>query len=80
MSNTVFSSFEPTFENMTSEISRFEALHAERRELESEIEVEILKIDRAAMGELKAAQEELQVTNLRFASLVARLEGTTGGT
>jgi hypothetical protein len=80
MSNTVFASFEPTFENITSEIARFEALHAERRGLESEIEDTIFEIDQTAMGELKAAEEELQATNLKCASLVARLVGATGGT
>jgi len=52
---------------MTSDLERLEALYAETRELEAKIEDKISEVDREAMRELKAAEEELQEVNLKCA-------------
>jgi hypothetical protein len=80
MTELIFSPSEPNFESMTSDLARFEALSAEKRELESDIEKTMLDIDQMAMEGLKSAEEELQETNLKCAGLVARLERVAGGT
>ena len=79
MSNGVFPPPEPSFENMTSDLERLEALYAETRELEAKIEDKISEVDREAMRELKAAEEELQEVNLKCASMIARLQRAVGG-
>ena len=79
MSNLIISPFDSNCENTTLDLIRFEALYAEKRELESEIENEIAKIDQMAMEELKSAEGRLQETFLKCATLFARLERVAGG-
>ena len=78
MPNPIFSPLDPNFENMTSDLARLEALYAEKREVESQIELALSEIDRLAMAELKSAEAEVQETNLKCAIVVARLEGADG--
>jgi len=79
MSSVVFPAPEPHFENMTSDLERLETLYIEKRELEAGIENTISEVDREAMRELKSAEEELQDTNLKCASMLARLQGAARG-
>jgi len=79
MSNIVFPPLELNFENMTSDLEHLETLYAEKRELEAEIENTISEVDREAMRELKYAEEELQDTNLKCASTIARLQRAARG-
>lgn len=75
MSDTILSPpIEPVFENTTPALIHFKALYAEKRELESGIQNEIWEIDRIATSELKLAEAELQETNLKCATVFARLE------
>ena len=80
MSNLGLTPFEPNFENIAHELARFEALYAEKRELESEIENVIWEIDRIATSELKSAKEELQDINLKCSAVRARLTRAGQGT
>jgi len=79
MYNLFLSPFDSNCENTTHDLVRFEELHAEKRELESEIENKIAEIDQIAMEEFKSAEENLRETNLKCATIFARLERVAGG-
>ena len=80
MTDLIVPPFEPNFECMISDLTRFEALYAEKRWVESEIEKTISEVDQEATDELESAEAELQETKLKSAILVARLESAAGGT
>jgi GH35 family endo-1,4-beta-xylanase len=80
MSNLTLAPFGSDIENTTHDLARLEALYAENRELESGIENKISEIDLMATGEVRSAEEELQETNLKCATIFARIERAVGGT
>ena len=79
MTHLKFSPPESTRQSMAFNVSLFEALCAEKRELGAQIEQDILQIDESALEDVRAAQFELERARFEYAAVTTYLDNAYKG-